>query len=259
MPRGSNQRKQWTPEMVERLRELVTARELSGGEIAVVIGREFRTTIMMLGLTVTRNSVAGQVHKHHLKLQAPQNGRRPIRPKPTPWSPSRRLAHNRRLVEVIAPMPEPEAIFEAILARSPPPEPEPMPEPSPLPEIDSSPDEEAFTPIEEFVSNAALVPIYSVARPDMRGHNSHNNNPIRPPAMATGAWAKKDLAREEPTSEAVDLFRLTQETCRWPIQDRPAYLFCGAQTVDGPYCASHGRRAIGERAPRYGREFILPR
>jgi hypothetical protein len=262
MPRGSNQRKKWTPEMIGRLRELVGARELSGGEIAEVVVKEFRTTIMMLGLSVTRNAVAGQVHKLHLKLQAPQNGRKMIRPKPTPWSPSRRLAHNRRMeqIEAIAAMPEPEAMPEPPwVPPPPPPAPPALPPPEPdlvEPEIDSSPDEKAFTPIEEFVPKPELVSIYSVARADLRGHN---NNPIRPPAMA-GAFAKKDLAREKPTSDTVDLFGLSQEKCRWPIQDRPAYLFCGAQTVDGlPYCASHVRRALGVREPRRGREFILPR
>jgi hypothetical protein len=244
--------------MVGRLRELVDTRELSGGEIAEVIVKEFRTTIMMLGLSVTRNAVAGQVHKYGLKLQAPQNGRKMIRPKSTPWSPSRRLAHNRRLahrieqIEVIAAMPEPATMPEPPWVPPPPPPAPPPPPPEPEPESD----EEDFAAIVGFVPSPELVSIYSVARPDLRGHN---NNPVRPPALA-GAFAKKDLPREKPTPDAVDLFGLSQEKCRWPIQDRPAYLFCGAQTVNGlPYCASHVRRALGVREPRRGREFILPR
>jgi hypothetical protein len=245
MPRGSNQPKQWTPEMVDRLRELVAARELSGSEIAGVIAKEFASTTNTLGLCVTRNSVAGQVHKYGLKLRAKQAGRKMIRhPNQTgrPFKP-----HKPREWPIVA-MPEPEPMPE-------PPWTPPPPPPAPLPvepEIDDTPDDEADAPI--VAPNAALVAIYSVARADLRGHN---NNPIRPPAMA-GAFAKKDLPREW-TKTAVGLFGLTTETCRWPIQDSPAYLFCGAQTLDKlPYCPIHFSRAKGIAPPRRGREFILP-
>jgi hypothetical protein len=242
MPRGSP--KQWTPEMVDRLRELVAARELSGSEIAGVIAKEFASTTKTLGLCVTRNSVAGQVYRYGLKLRAKQAGRKMIRhPNQTgrPFKP-----HKPREWPIVA-MPEPEPMPEPPWTPPPPP---PAPLPRLEPEIDDTPDDDA--PI--VAPNAALVAIYSVARADLRGHN---NNPIRPPAMA-GASAKKDLPREW-TKTAVGLFGLTTETCRWPVQDSPAYLFCGAQTVGGPYCANHEHRSRTNEPRREGGRFNLPR
>lgn len=63
-----------------------------------------------------------------------------------------------------------------------------------------------------------------------------------------------------PAKQRVSLFGLTNETCRWPVNDpgTPEFFFCGgpADLAAGrPYCPLHRRRASGKAmslAERYG-------
>lgn len=49
---------------------------------------------------------------------------------------------------------------------------------------------------------------------------------------------------ERKLKRGCSVMELKDSSCRWPIQDRPIYLFCGHQHIAGsPYCAPHTKQA----------------
>ena len=75
------------------------------------------------------------------------------------------------------------------------------------------------------------------------GGRPKGRKPVRPAVLA------KPKPVESPPRPC-KLFDLQWNSCRWPHGDPcdPAFYFCGAVTVEPPYCLAHGRLAY---APRY--------
>lgn len=41
----------------------------------------------------------------------------------------------------------------------------------------------------------------------------------------------------------VDITKLSDHVCRWPVSSDASWLFCGQRRVHGAYCATHGALA----------------
>ena len=77
--------------------------------------------------------------------------------------------------------------------------------------------------------------------------------------------APKAVPQAAPLSLSVTIAGLTNETCRWPIDDLDSTVlrYCGAPTVGtGPYCARHSKLAYLPARPARrpaDRNVLIPR
>lgn len=68
----------------------------------------------------------------------------------------------------------------------------------------------------------------------------------------------QEARRERPPIGQLTIMDLADDTCRFPVNDGPEFLFCGAKPVKGkPYCAACCRIAYGYVPARTGGDFRL--
>jgi len=75
---------------------------------------------------------------------------------------------------------------------------------------------------------------------------------VKPPAGAAPSAPANVKKRTVPISSSITIADLTDETCRWPVNepDVTEFRYCGATVVRGaPYCARHSKLAYQPTRP----------
>lgn len=74
--------------------------------------------------------------------------------------------------------------------------------------------------------------------------------PKLPPPPPPGTFREVDLGRQE--KGRLDIYQLTDQTCRWSYGASPPYTYCGDETHNGtPFCRDHAARVYDAPAKRW--------